>query len=338
MARLLGKIIGGIINMIMVPFVLIIAVPMGLLKARRSASARLLFTGEEQSLLAKAQRTINMDSSGLLSPDNDLLEVAQFIEESRINYQTIKGRERYDATFSEFLRPRLSQCHVLDWENVIDFYQLSVNFSFAKNKSFDVDIVWKEDLCDWLNRLMTVNPDEMTSEDMFRVVKGNFQPSTIAEVQCLVLGDAQGGRGVAELPENLFQLRALKSLHLQRNNITQLSENLGQLCNLEELKLGGNSFRTLPAAIGKLTKLRILTLWWNDEFVALPPQIGELIELEGLDISACPRLIELPREITKLGKLKRLYLPSHGNLKLTSEQQEWIITLRLNGAEVERYW
>ena len=82
MARLIGKIIGLIINIIMIPVVIVLAIPMGLLKARRAQKSRLLFTGEEQTLLAKAQRAINMENNGLLSPDRDLLEVARCIEDA----------------------------------------------------------------------------------------------------------------------------------------------------------------------------------------------------------------------------------------------------------------
>ena len=60
MARLIGKIIGLIINIIMIPVVIVLAIPMGLLKARRAQKSRLLFTGEEQALLAKAQKAMHI--------------------------------------------------------------------------------------------------------------------------------------------------------------------------------------------------------------------------------------------------------------------------------------
>jgi hypothetical protein len=67
-----------------------------------------------------------MDNNGLLSPDRDLLEVATRIEDARCDYQVIKGRERLDALFSEFVIPRIGQCRVTDWDNVINFFELSV--------------------------------------------------------------------------------------------------------------------------------------------------------------------------------------------------------------------
>ncbi|WP_163647695.1 leucine-rich repeat domain-containing protein [Modicisalibacter sp. 'Wilcox'] len=196
---------------------------------------------------------------------------------------------------------------------------------------------WKKSLCDWLNRALTVEPEDMTAEDMFRVVKGNFSPATIDSVECLVLGDAQGGRHISALPECLYELRGLRSLHLQRNEIEHLGDKLGQLVNLEELKLGGTALKTLPAAIGQLKKLRILTAWWSD-LESLPPEIGQLSELEGLDVSGCENLKVLPSEIVQLRKIKRLYLPAHDDFKLTAEQQRWADELKKSGAEVEHYW
>ncbi|MDP3637443.1 MAG: hypothetical protein Q8R51_08675, partial [Azonexus sp.] len=128
-ARLIGKIIGLIINVIMTPIVVVIAIPMGILKARRAQKSRLLFTGEEQALLAKAQRVINMENNGLLTPDRDLLEVARCIEDARCDYQTIKSRERFDTSFSEFMMPKIDECHVMDWDNVISYFELSRYFS-----------------------------------------------------------------------------------------------------------------------------------------------------------------------------------------------------------------
>lgn len=126
---MIGKLLGTLVQLVLLPFVLVFAIPMGILKAKRAQAARLLFTGDEQALLGKAQRAINAGQTGLFSPDRDLLRVAECIEESRIDYQLIKGRERFDATFSEFVAPRISECSVADWNNVISFFNL-VNHGF----------------------------------------------------------------------------------------------------------------------------------------------------------------------------------------------------------------
>lgn len=124
MIKLNGTLIGVIINIIMFPIVLILAIPMGILKARRAQKSRLLFTGAEQALLGNAQGVINMEENGVFYPDSDLLEVARCIENARCDYQVIKSNQRYDSTFTDFVRPRISRCNVIDWNNVNSFFKL----------------------------------------------------------------------------------------------------------------------------------------------------------------------------------------------------------------------
>tara|TARA_R110001592_G_scaffold323843_1_gene603282 strand:- start:50 stop:1510 length:1461 start_codon:yes stop_codon:yes gene_type:complete len=125
MGKLIGRIIGVVVQLLMLPFVIIFAIPKGIMKVRRAQAARLLFTGGEQTLLGKAQRALDMDKSGLMSPDRDLLAVAKCIENARVQYQLIKSRQRFDATFSDFLAPLLLQCDLSDWSKVFDFFHLA---------------------------------------------------------------------------------------------------------------------------------------------------------------------------------------------------------------------
>lgn len=125
MAKLLGKSIGLIINIIMIPIIVIFAIPIGILKARHNQKSRLLFTGQEQSLLAKSQQAINMDNNGAFSPDRDILEVARCIEDARCDYQIVKSREKFDTSFLNFVIPRINKCRVMDWDNVKSFFELS---------------------------------------------------------------------------------------------------------------------------------------------------------------------------------------------------------------------
>lgn len=124
MIKLIGKMFGASVQLLLLPFAIILAIPMAVIKARRAQAARLLFTGDEQSLLSKAQRAINMDESALISPDRDLVAVARCIENARIEYQLINSRERFDTTFSEFLAPQLNQCNISDWSDVFSFFNL----------------------------------------------------------------------------------------------------------------------------------------------------------------------------------------------------------------------
>ncbi|NYR12538.1 hypothetical protein HC000_08530 [Pseudoalteromonas sp. MIP2626] len=125
MARLLGKLTGLVIQLLILPFVIIFAIPAGLMKARRAQAARILFTRDEQTLLSKAQGTLNMAESALVPPDNDLLITSKCIENARVQYQQIKGTERFDTKFSNFLAPQLLKCRVNDWSNVSKFFNLS---------------------------------------------------------------------------------------------------------------------------------------------------------------------------------------------------------------------
>ena len=139
MVRFLGKIIGMIINIVMIPIVLVLAIPMGILKARRNQKTKLLFTGGEQSLLAKAQRTLNMDQNGLLSPDRDLLTVARCIEDARCEYQLIKSTEKFETFFIDFVIPKINKCNVTDWNNVVNFFDLPARVSSKTNIDTETD-------------------------------------------------------------------------------------------------------------------------------------------------------------------------------------------------------
>ncbi|VAW49382.1 hypothetical protein MNBD_GAMMA03-2027 [hydrothermal vent metagenome] len=177
MASLLGKVIGMIINIVMIPIVLILAIPMGLLKARRTQKSMLLFTGDEQSLLAKAQRAINMDTNGLISPDRDLLEVARCIEDARCDYQLIKSRERFDSSFSDFVLPRINNCYVMGWGNVISFFELSKYTQFEEPRIYSNNDVVENLLQDSISTESAITDGGMRLEeaevDILSIVRNN---------------------------------------------------------------------------------------------------------------------------------------------------------------------
>lgn len=122
--KIVGSLIGLAINIILIPIVVIVSIPVAILKARRDQKNRLLFTGEEQALLAKAQRVINMKNNSPIALDRDLLEVADCIEEARSDYQIRKGLERFDVSFFDFVAPKIVQCQVTNWSKVSDFFDL----------------------------------------------------------------------------------------------------------------------------------------------------------------------------------------------------------------------
>lgn len=128
MAKILGQLIGWIINIISIPFVLaflILSIPFQFLKAKKRINASKLFSSEEKSLLAKSQRVINMNETAPLRPDGEILTVAKLIEESRIEYQIMKDLGDIHVPFIEFLMPRVNilQVNITDWENVNNYFE-----------------------------------------------------------------------------------------------------------------------------------------------------------------------------------------------------------------------
>ncbi|MGI2172997.1 leucine-rich repeat domain-containing protein [Shewanella ulleungensis] len=359
MAKLLGKLIGTIINIVMIPIVLILAIPMGILKARRSQKARLLFTGAEQTLLGKAQRAINMEENGLISPDRDLLEVAKCIENARCDYQIIKGRERFDSTFFDFVLPRINSCYVQDWDNVINFFELSnyaqfneVESSTKKNSVLNEPLEWVHDLWHWAdehdiekyniprekNELLNLKHLSFESISYFEREKFHLLPKEIGNLRNLIfleLGNVVHPEillnNLIEIPKEIGNLTELTHLYLQFNSLSELPAEIGNLTKLKELKLGGNDISYLPKEIGKLKELEILTIW-NNNLKELPREIGLLTNLKGFDISG-NSLTYLPDEITNLTALKSFYY-SDNDLQLSESQKSWIVMLKNNGCEV----
>jgi hypothetical protein len=128
MAKMLGRLIGWIINIISIPFVLallILSLPFQLLKAKKRINASKLFSSEEKNLLAKSQGAINMDKNAMVKENREILAVAELIEESRIEYQLMKNNQHIEIPFIEFLMPRITmlQVNISDWESVNNYFE-----------------------------------------------------------------------------------------------------------------------------------------------------------------------------------------------------------------------
>jgi hypothetical protein len=128
MAKILGRLIGWIINIVSIPFVLvflILSLPFQLLKVKQRINASKLFSSDEKSLLAKSQSVINMEKNALIKPDIEILAVAKLIEESRIEYQLMKNAKNIDRPFIELLMPRVNilQINISDWDHVNNYFE-----------------------------------------------------------------------------------------------------------------------------------------------------------------------------------------------------------------------
>ena len=104
------------------------------------------------------------------------------------------------------------------------------------------------------------------------------------------------------MPPEIAQLAALKTLSLNRNQLTALPPEIAQLTALQSLLLNDNQLTALPPEIGQLTALQGLYLTGN-QLTALPPEIAQLTALKTLFLSR-NLLTVLPPEIAQLSGLE----------------------------------
>jgi len=116
-----------------------------------------------------------------------------------------------------------------------------------------------------------------------------------------------GGKGcMKELPEDICQLKKLKTLSLYRNDLTTLPSCISNLKYLEKLNMEMNDLTVLPPEIGALTRLKELNLNEN-ELSSLPAEIGNLAKLKELYLEG-NKISTLPDEFGQLTSLKELDL------------------------------
>lgn len=104
----------------------------------------------------------------------------------------------------------------------------------------------------------------------------------------------------------LSKLKALKWLHLSRNNLKTIPDSVRDIKSLKVLKMDYNELKELPETIGELENLIWLILN-NNKIKTLPESIGKLLLLEELRLDN-NQLTELPNSIGKLKGLVKLHL------------------------------
>lgn len=161
----------------------------------------------------------------------------------------------------------------------------------------------------------------------------------------VVMHEPRVGSAIGSLPSDIANLKNLKVLQANRNDLISVPSTFDQLQSLTHVSLSTNNFRVIPpdilalqnlialdmsrnmitevpADIGSLTKLENLLLYGN-RITALPPEIGNLKALTLLQLSE-NRITRLPDAIRNLTNLTDLYL--EGN-PLESGEIERIRTL-----------
>ncbi|XP_073752646.1 leucine-rich repeat-containing protein 40 isoform X3 [Callorhinus ursinus] len=107
------------------------------------------------------------------------------------------------------------------------------------------------------------------------------------------------------LPEEITNLRNLKGLYLQHNELTCIPEGF-ELFNLEDLDISNNRLTTVPASFSSLSSLVRLNLSSN-QLKSLPAEISGMKRLKHLDCNS--NLLEaVPPELANMESLELLYL------------------------------
>ncbi|XP_019639911.1 PREDICTED: malignant fibrous histiocytoma-amplified sequence 1-like isoform X2 [Branchiostoma belcheri] len=119
---------------------------------------------------------------------------------------------------------------------------------------------------------------------------------------------------LAQLPEEVFELKELEALDLTNNKDIDLSNQLTKLPNLKVLSLHNCNLKTVPAAVMKLPQLEMLILS-NNENITLPDGMSGLTNLTVLDLDKCD-LDTLPPVVLKLSNLQVLDITANWESKL----------------------
>ena len=135
---------------------------------------------------------------------------------------------------------------------------------------------------------------------------------------CSKFADTEGTVSKLELsgykfkayPMEICQLKGLKALLLQYNEIRVLPDEITVLQDLRELHLSHNPLLTVPPVLAHLTGLRALRLD-NALLEELPDMLGKLVKLKGFS-AVQNKLVNLPEDFGKMVSLTKINLDSNG--------------------------
>ena len=149
------------------------------------------------------------------------------------------------------------------------------------------------------------------------------------------------GRSIAELPEEIFRMRKLETLILNKNMIKQIPRELAKLSeagllrsiecednlleevdeeistirSLEKIRFARNLIKTFPSFVNQLYQLLVLDLSEN-QLTEIPGAVGNLLFLEELNISH-NFIKNLPQPLMNLARLQTLNI-SHNQIERIS--------------------
>lgn len=121
------------------------------------------------------------------------------------------------------------------------------------------------------------------------------------------------------LPQEISDIKSLRSLHLEGHALAHVPPQLSEL-KLSTLSLGKNPLMKMSLVICKISTLKKLSMPFC-QLLSVPPEIGKLIHLKVLNLHG-NHLSELPSSFTNLKKLKDLDLSENCLLKIPAEIEE----------------
>ncbi|HEY3569545.1 MAG TPA: COR domain-containing protein [Thermoanaerobaculia bacterium] len=113
------------------------------------------------------------------------------------------------------------------------------------------------------------------------------------------------GIHLGTVPSKIRELRRLKDLNLDGNNLNDIPNWIGEL-SLKAFSAIDNNLSSLPNSISKLGTLEFLDLSWN-VFKKIPPAVSKLESLKVLSIRHC-QIDTIPEDILQLPRLEDLYI------------------------------
>ena len=173
---------------------------------------------------------------------------------------------------------------------------MTVSFRGAKIPQFEADIL---QALETQSRKQFNLVDEVEGDTKMDF---SVESSRIAEI-------GLSNCGVSTLPESIGNLKSLKKLYVDQNQLKTLPESIGNLTSLTCLRVFWNKLSTLPESIGHLSSLKELNLTKN-QLSALPESITKLKSLKVLGLAE-NKFTTLPESITQLKSLT--YLNLNGN-------------------------
>ncbi len=123
---------------------------------------------------------------------------------------------------------------------------------------------------------------------------------------------------LADLPNLIGNLSALRILKINRAEITRLPDEIGNLANLQELCITRCKLITLPPTIGKITSLKDLDLSEN-KLKLIPPEIGDLCNLQTLALDHNKDLKDLPGSMVNIKTLDTLWVDGGVGTKVVKQ-------------------